>query len=309
MPSKEETTELPFAQIVNYDTELNPIQLIFKEPPQHVVTFWQNSTETLLALGLEDKIIASVGVPSVDCIKEEYRPAYESIPIRQMQPIDKENLLLLRPDFILGWKSTFTQNYTGTTEFWHSRGVNTYMAPSTIYNTKNKTIESEYQYIMELGTIFGRKERAQYLVEQMKEEISFVTNNTIGRRQPRAIIIEKQNDILSVYGKNTLAGDILKKVNGDIIDPGKSISYETLIDENPEVIFLIVSEDNYANAEHIAQQFYDNPALQDINAVQQHRIYTLPLFMVYSSAVRTYDGIKQMAQDLYPDLHEGVPQN
>lgn len=79
--------------------------------------------------------------------------------------------------------------------------------------------------------------------------------------------------------------------------------------QNPDVIFLIVCEEDYVNAKSIAQQFYDNNALQDINAIKNHRIYTVPLFMVYSSAVRTYDGIRKMAEGLYPDLYDEVRQD
>ncbi|WP_196604553.1 ABC transporter substrate-binding protein [Pectinatus haikarae] len=285
------------------------MQLIFEHPPRRVITFWQNSTETLLALGLQDRIVAAVGIPYRGCIKEEYQQAYDSIPIKQMQILDKENILMLRPDFILGWGSTFRPEYIGTTEFWRSREINTYIASSTTRSAKAKTIEDEYKYIMDMGTIFGRRKRASALVKQMERELAFVENRTAGHKKPRTIIMEKQKDILRLYGRNTLAGDILTKVNGDIIDIGATISYEQLIAENPEVIFLIVSENDYRNASVITQQIYENPALQDIIAVREHRIYTLPLFMVYSSAVRTYDGIREMAQDLYPELYEEVPQN
>lgn len=285
------------------------MQLIFEHPPRQVITFWQNSTETLLALGLQDRIVASVGIPYRGYIKEEYQQAYDSIPIKQMQILDKENILMLRPDFILGWGSTFRPEYIGTTEFWRSREINTYIAPSTTHSAKAKTIEDEYKYIMDMGTIFGRRERASALVKQMERELAFVEKRTAGHKKPRTIIMEKQKDILRLYGRNTLAGDILAKVNGDIIDIGATINYEQLIAENPEVIFLIVSENDYRNASVITQQIYENPALQDIIAVREHRIYTLPLFMVYSSAVRTYDGIREMAQDLYPELYEEVPQN
>ncbi len=299
----------PSVIVENYNTQGNLTNEVFYHAPQRVVTFWQNSVETLLALGLRDRIVAAVGVPYPDCIKEEYRADYEAIPIKQMQPLDTENILMLRPDFILGWASTFTQRYIRTTEFWNSRNVNTYIAPTSMRSQKQKTIEDEYKYILDMGNIFGREEKAHAIVANMKDEINYIQNNTAGREKPHAIIIEKQKDILKVYGKYTLAGNILERVNGRLIDTGVSINYEQLIEQNPDVIFLIVCEEDYVNAKSIAQQLYDNNALQDISAIKNHRIYTIPLFMVYSSAVRTYDGIKKMAEGLYPDLYYEVSQD
>lgn len=301
------TNQTVFAEVETYNTKGNPMHVVFRRPPQRVITVWQNSVETLLALGLKDHLVAALGVPYPECIKEEYRADYESIPLRQFKVLDTENILMLQPDFILAWYSTFTDKYTRSTDFWNSRGIHTYMAKSSMPNQKLRVVEDEYQYILDMGQIFGKRNEAEKIVKQMNEEIRFVQQQTQGRHKARTIIVELQKDQLMVYGKNTLAGDILGRVNGQLIDTGGTISYEQMIDANPEVIFLVVSEESYASAGNLVQRFYDNPALQDISAVRNQRIYITPLFMVYSSATRTHDGIRLMARGLYPDLYKEVP--
>lgn len=296
-PSGEITVE-------NYTTQGNPRRLTFHQPPQRVIAVWQNSVETLLALGLKDHIVAALGVPSSDCIKEEYRADYESLPLIQFQLLDTEHVMLLQPDFILGWASTFTDKYIRSTDFWNCRGVQTYIARSSMQRTGPAHLEDEYQYILDLGKIFDCEARAEAIVKRMEEEIAFVQQATKNHDKPRTILMEVMRGNLVVYGHDTLAGDIVERVNGELIDPGRMTNNEELVAENPEVIFLIVSEDRYSMADKVRASFCARPAMQDVAAVRNGRVYVLPLFMVYSSATRTYDGICQIAAGLYPQLYE-----
>ena len=45
-------------------------------------------------------------------------------------------------------------------------------------------------------------------------------------------------------------------------------------------------------------------ALKHLRCVQQGRVVALPLYAIYSSGVRTYDGIKIIAAGMYPDLYK-----
>ena len=168
------------------------------------------------------------------------------------------------------------------------------------------TIEGECAYVRDLGCVFNREERAEELVQQMQAEIRYVQENTRGKERPRTLIIERMGNQFMNYGEDTLAADILRHVNGDPLSYERYIGFEQVVDANPEVIFLIVSEDRYREAETIKAEFMDDPAFQDIQAVQNNRVYVLPLYMVYASATRTYDGIHAMAHGLHPELYEEV---
>ena len=281
------------------------IQLHFHRSPNRIVAVWQNSVETILALEAGDRIVAALGVPHEECLKPEYRAIYNKIPLKQFQLLDTEHILMLEPDFILGWSSTFSEKTTKTTDFWLGRGINTYFPVNTMSGRKQRTIDDEYKYIIDIGTIVNKREKAEEIVQEMQEKISYIQTNTLHRTRPRALIIEQMRDSYMVYGANSLAGDILRSVNGEIIAPGKNISYEEIIEANPDVIFMVYSENNYANAEKITENFINKAALQDVNAIKNKRIYNLPLYVIYGSATRTYDGICMMAAGLYPDLFGG----
>lgn len=291
--------------VENYDGTGRAVSKCFRTPPGRVVTVWQNSVETLLALGLKDKIVAAVGVPYPECIKEEYRKEYSEIPIKQFQLLDTESLLMLSPNLIVAWASTFSYKVTKPTEFWEQREVQTYVMCSSLKTSKAKTIQDEYEYIRDMGRIFRKEEQAEAIVGKMERKISMIKQQTVGREKPKTLILELMKDSVMTYDKKTLAGDIAQQVGGEVIDTEKSIGYEQIIQENPDVIFFVVSESNYASADNLLDEFMKKQYLQSVNAVRNRRVYVAPLFMVYGSGVRTYEGICLMVKGLHPDLQEG----
>ena len=43
---------------------------------------WQNSIETIIALGEGDRIVAGIGIPDRKYVRPEYREAYDKIPVQ-----------------------------------------------------------------------------------------------------------------------------------------------------------------------------------------------------------------------------------
>ena len=153
--------------IENYNTQGEPEKMTYTKPPERVVAVWQNSIETLLALGVGDRIIAGNGVPDKKFFRKEYQEQYRKIPYTGLQLLDLETTMMLKPDLLVGWHSTFMPKVLRTTEFWHKRGVNTFIARSSMIDAKPRTLANEYKDILDLGKIFDKNERAQQLVGQM----------------------------------------------------------------------------------------------------------------------------------------------
>lgn len=220
---------------------------VFYSPPKRVVAVWQNSIETLLALGVGDRIIAGMGVPDGKYIREEYRADYEAIPYKSLENLDTETIMMMRPDFIAGWSSTFTDKVLRSTEFWNERGVHTYISQNSDPANRNRTIENEYDDILNMGKIFDREEKAESLVKEMKDEISRAAGQaTLTGKHPRGLIIEFMGSDISVYGEETLAGDILRRMNGELLASGQQqISKEQIIEMDPDAIFVILIEGDY----------------------------------------------------------------
>ena len=109
---------------------------------------------------------------------------------------------------------------------------------------------------------------------------------------------------IRVYGEKTLAGDILTSLGGDLIAKNNTLSLEQLVDLDPDVIFLVIIERNYGEEKTFLDRVCKNKALSHLRCVRNKRVYPVHLYAVYSSGIRTYDGIKIMAHGLYPELYK-----
>lgn len=292
--------------IENYNTQGEPEQMTYTKPPQRVVAVWQNSIETLLALGVGDRIIAGNGVPDKKFFRKEYQEQYSKIPYTGLQLLDLETTMMLKPDLIVGWHSTFAPKVLRPTDFWHKRGVNTFIARSSMIDAKPRTLANEYKDILDLGKIFDKNERAQQLVGQMQQEVNFAISRTADYpKRPRALVLEFMGKEPSVYGEKSLAGNIVKELHGELLaEKQRAIGLEQVVELDPDVIFIVVTEFNYGREQDMLDRVTQHKALKHLRCVQQGRVVALPLYAIYSSGVRTYDGIKIIATGMYPDLYK-----
>ena len=292
--------------IENYNTQGEPEQMTYTKPPERVVAVWQNSLETLLALGVGDRIIAGNGVPDKKFFRKEYQEQYSKIPYTGLQLLDLETTMMLKPDLIVGWHSTFGPKVLRTTDFWHKRGVNTFIARSSIGDGKPRTLQNEYKDILDLGKIFDKNERAQQLVADMQHEMQFATSQTASfQKRPRALVIEFMGKEVRVYGERSLAGDIVHELHGELLAAkDRSIGIEQVMELDPDVIFVVVIESHYGHEQDMIDRVTQHKALKNLCCVKEGRVVALPLYAIYSSGVRTYDGIKIIAAGMYPDLYK-----
>ncbi|MCI5837368.1 MAG: ABC transporter substrate-binding protein [Veillonellaceae bacterium] len=322
---RETYATLPAMQSARYEQETVPVTVSnwdeqgrvftqdFTVPPQRIVAAWQNSIETLLALGAGDRIIAAVGLPDVKYLRPEYRKQYNAIPVKSLYMLDLETVLMLEPDFIVGWYSTFSPKTLRSPHFWRSRGIHSYMAGSSIpvtlagsgaaSRTKHRVAE-EIRYILDLGRIVDRSAQAREIVKELENRIRSAQRQArkSGASQ-RALVIELLGKDIVVYGEKTLAGDMVQSLGGELLAAAqRNIGREDIIRLNPDVVFLVVTETAYDEAPKLMRRLYDEPAFNGLAFVQQHRAHILPLYTVYAPGVRVQDGIEIISHGLYPEV-------
>lgn len=292
--------------IMSQNSHGEMMEQTFTKEPERVVCVWQNSIETLMALGVGDHIVAAMGLPDGAYLRPEYRQAYEKIPYRSMENLDMETVMMQNPDFIVGWASTFASKTLRDTEFWQGRGIHTYISPGSSSKIKDHTVEYEYQDILNLGKVFHREKKAEEIVGQMKDEINQAREKAqVLRKHPKGLIIEYLGKDINVYGEHSLAGNILTSMGGELLGADlRSISKEQILELDPDAIFVVIIERNYGDEDKILDMIYKEKALQNLRCVKEKRIYPLPLYAVYSAGVRTYDGIQIIGKGLYPKADE-----
>ena len=115
------------------------------------------------------------------------------------------------------------------------------------------------------------------------------------------MVIEFYDDEIYTYGIKTLAGDMVTKLGAEVLNPeGGNIGAEDLIKLNPDCIFVSymdMGDDNVPVEE--VNKVLENPAFASLSAVKNKRVYAIPLGEMYSSGIRTIDGINTFANGLY----------
>ncbi|MGG7144331.1 ABC transporter substrate-binding protein [Clostridium nigeriense] len=284
--------------ITTYNYSKEPVELIFYKAPEKVVAIYQNSIETMLALGLEDKIVAAAGLDHD--VKDEYKEAFSKINYLEEFTPSKETIIMEEPDFILGWYSLFDNKRLGDIDYWNESGVNTYISLNS-GAAKERTIENEITDILNIGKIFNVEDKAQAIVDNITSTIKEVSEKVSSEEKQSAMVVEFYDEDIYTYGSKTLAGDMLTQLGAEILNPeGGNIGAEDLIKLNPDCIFVSYmdrGDENIALEE--VNKVLNNPAFASLSAVKNGRVYAIPLGDMYSSGIRTIDGINTFASGLY----------
>ena len=140
----------------------------FEKAPERVVCNQPQAIQLLLALGLGDRIVGACR--SVGDVNEKYRDEFEALPfIADNDSPSKEVVLDAKPDLIIGWGSTFTEDTLGSVQDWNERGIATYIVDNSASGVEGRrTVSRLYNDIEKLGEIFGIEDKAQAMISDMK---------------------------------------------------------------------------------------------------------------------------------------------
>lgn len=292
--------------VTNYNYLGDEVSYTYEEAPQRVVAVYQGSIETMIALGLEDHVIASYGLDNE--VKPEWQEGFAAMNYREdVFAPDKETMTLLEPDMILSWGSLFSEKNLGDVTGWNSKGVATYINTNTRGGGRPRTLENEYTDILNLGRIFDVEDRAEALVEEMRTAITTTLTAVEGQDSPRVAVVEPIGGGMTNYGADSLAGDMVVQLGGTLVKPeGGEMSKEELVQADPDVIFVIYMAYSGDDPETVVAEqlgaITREPALASLSAVAADRVKPVMLGDVYAAGPRTVDGIRTIAAGMYPDL-------
>lgn len=295
--------------IYNFDSKRNIIEQTFKEAPKNVVVTNGTTAEILLELGLKDHIVA---VPETT-IMEKYREDYETIE-KLPNKYNLEAVLGQSPDFVTGWYSFFNDENTEDVTYWNEKGVHTFIQRNT-GGEVTRDINYLFWDILDYGRIFHVEEKANEIVLDMQHQIhdlSLKISDYNAEKyktydeKPGVMVIEIANEgEYRLYGQKALAHSMLVSLNIKDVTDGYGYGYrdEHLIERNPDVLFVVYFENSQTPEENV-EKIYENPGLQNIEAVKNKRVYPIPLGQMYGGGMRTMEGFENFAHNTYPELFE-----
>lgn len=254
-------------------------EIIVTKSPEKAVTLAQFMTETLLALGLEDKMTGTALLNEE--ILPEYKKAYEKIPELEMgegHSISKESFVATEADFVSGWEQSITEEATGSLEELEERGVAPFVSSGL---APDATIESVYNDFILLGKIFEVSERAEKVVAKMKDEVKNIADKTKDIKDRPRVLIYDSGEGEAFVGGSGLPNNLIELAGGENIykDLGQdyaTVSFEDIVQKNPEIIVVTEYYSGITGDEKI-KFLKNNPALKDVDAVKNNRIYKIGL--------------------------------
>ena len=164
-----------------------------------------------------------------------------------------------------------------------------------------------------LSYLYGEEERGEALIREVRERVSRIDSVVAlkpAAQRPRVLILSgvSGGGAYSVAGKNTTRDGIILRAGG--INPAaeiglegaKQVNIETVIQMRPDV--LIFNDVDVASP-NIRTEVLANPVLQDLPAIKNNRIYTLPARYVDTLSHWNVRGMEELAKLLWPQDFAG----
>lgn len=265
--------------------------------PQRVVTLASPATEMLLALGLESNI-AGYAMQENE-IPEKYKAAFDSLNcITEDWTVSKEMIMALEPDFMMFWNGSPDYDY----QFLSDNGISTYTLTS---DTDGAKIESLYTDFTNMGKIFGKEERAQEIITEMKAKIDPVAEKLQGVEPVSVAYVDAYSSEESVFtAGDALVADIFRKAGGENIvtdstDPWLNISWEQVAAADPDWIVIGVYE-GVEDADYWIDFLKNHPATGSMQAVQNEKFIITGLVDL-TVGERVADTVPMLAEHFHPD--------
>ncbi|BDZ55017.1 putative F420-0 ABC transporter substrate-binding protein [Agromyces marinus] len=275
-------------------------EVTFESAPERVVAIKSSTLELMLALGIGDRVAAVAftdGPPPA-----EYAGAAEGIATLSDKVPSQEVVLEAEPDLVFaGWESNLTAEGAGERDTLEQLGVRTYVAPAACkgdgYMPDPLTFEHVFASFEEAGDIFGVPEAADGLVADQRAALAAITPDDEGLTALWYSSGGDQPFVGAGIGAPQMIMDAagLDNVAADVRDTWTSLSWEAVVEANPDVIVLVDAAWNTAAAK--IERLEANPATAAMPAVQNRR-YVVVDFPATEAGVRNVDAVASIVEQL-----------
>ena len=253
--------------------------------PQRIVSLAPGISETLYALGLEDKII---GVTTF-C---DWPPAVQAkTKIGGFTNPSIEKIVALRPDLIL---AAADGNRKETV-----RQLEKLELP--VYVTNPTSTSGVLKSIGHIGAITGREKEAAALVEKLRQKLRSVAVRTRGKKKPR-VFFQLGMEPMITAGRGTLIHEVIERAGGVNVAGNDVANYprysaEGIISASPDIIvFAPMVNDKTFEAVY---KFWR--AFGEVPAVKNGKIYPIDANLINRASPRIFDAVEILSFMFHPE--------
>ncbi|MBE1878257.1 ABC transporter substrate-binding protein [Myceligenerans pegani] len=289
-------------------------EVTFEAPPQRVVSLDQGSTEILLSLGLEDRMVGTASW--TDPVREDLAEANAGVPRLADEAPTYEVVLDTEPDLVTAsFGRHFVEGGVAERSRFTGTGIESYLSPTdcdgdTSINgawtarTSPLTIDALYQEIRELAQIFDVPGRGEALIEQLER-----------RREAALKAIDASGltvafwfaDLKTPYfaggggSPNLLATDAgAENVFADLDDDWVATTWETVVERDPDVLVMGDLSRRRWPGDQASEKIdflESDPLTRNLSAVAEDR-YILLHGAELNPSIRMIDGLEELTEGL-----------
>ncbi|CEJ11550.1 Vitamin B12-binding protein [bacterium YEK0313] len=281
----------------------------FDAAPRRAVVNDTNMVQTMLDLGLADRIVGVSGIAGV----ERHLIAPPGVVARLNQFVDRapllEAVLGQNPDFMFaGWSYGFTPARGLTPETLAAMGVKSYVLRESCIRIGRRepiSMETLYTDIRALGAIFGIEDRAAGMIAGLKARVGAVIERLRGAGEPPRVMYCSDCNTTSPpvsVGAEGMTSLITRLAGGrnifdDIPNSYVRVSWEEVVRRDPQWILI---SDHRLPVEAIVRHLTSDPQLAQVEAIRKRQF----VFITYAEqtpSTRSVDGLEKIARALYPE--------
>ena len=288
-----------------YDTKQSAYQVVddqgtiikLQGKPQRIMTTHFHLDNLLLGVVSQDRIVAMS--KTMDDPMISYAAASDIDKPQKLTEITLENVVALNPDLIIS-RSTIGEEKI---QSYRDLGIPVYVSKMPI------DVEEVKAKIAGIAEVTGEAEHGKILNAKIDKELAAIEKAVSEkvRYSKSCVLVSKMNH--SYGGKGCFFDDLCNqaKIRNAVADMGimngELISKEIMVKADPD--FFLLSEGwelKNSNANMYRQEFYEDPALKHLKAVQAKQVLYLKDKYIYASNQNCIWAIKKLANIVYGEI-------
>jgi len=275
----------------------------FDEVPKAAVSHDINLTETMLALGLRDRMVGYTGISGWNKLEPTIRAELDALPELAPKYPSKEVLVGAGADFYFaGWNYGMRVGGEVTPETLAPLGIQVYELTESCIHLGDKpkvSMEDMYNDIRNLGRIFGVEDRAEALIQDYREQLIEITEDIDRKDAPlRVFVYDSGEDAPFTAGRYAMPTALIEAAGGrnvmeDFDKSWGTVSWEEMIAQDPEIIVIV--DYGAVSAEEKIAFLKSNPAFAEVDAIKNDRFVVLD-YVDATPGPRNIGAVKTLAE-------------
>ncbi|MFF4102092.1 ABC transporter substrate-binding protein [Streptomyces sp. NPDC001903] len=266
-------------------------QVTLAEPPRRTVALDQTSTETLLELGVHDRMAGTANLKTK--IPARYEAAYATVPVIAPKIATAEQLRAATPDFVVaGSADLFTEDRAGTREELDALDVPTFVSAvdcprqNPAGTTPFDLLFSDYE---NLGKLFGARQRAGELAAEQRAAVAKAGETASkvpqGAERPSVVYLYSVfNGMPYVAGRSGLPSEMSRIVGArnafdDVDEDWPEVTWEEVAQRDPDFIVIGDLSERGRPGDSAAEKRAEmarHPVTSKLAAVRDHKVLEVP---------------------------------